>query len=88
MIKSLYISDKLEFQHGILIDYKPHLGFSNVLYRGEIIKQIELGRITEPIGDNDEEWERYAEILSEWKDEIDSNVINFCKEYFNRMMKY
>jgi hypothetical protein len=79
---------KVECRHGfkyeVTLEHKPHHGFSTALHNGSIIGQVELGRIIEPISDNDREWELYEERYSEWTDEIKVNMKIICENHFNR----
>jgi hypothetical protein len=59
--EKIKVTDKSGFHYEVLIEHKPHFGFSTALYEGQIIGQVELGRILEPIGDDDYEWECYEE---------------------------
>ncbi|SUJ18973.1 Uncharacterised protein [Sphingobacterium spiritivorum] len=82
--EKITISDRFDFRYEVTIEHKPHFGFSTALYDDEIIGQVELGRINEPMGDDDREWEQYQERFSEWTDEIKTNMIPICKSHFNK----
>lgn len=82
-LESIKVTDNRGFQYEVTIEHKPQFGFSTALYNGSIIGQVELGRITDPIGDDDSEWERYDELFAEWADEIRINMNRICSEYFN-----
>ncbi len=81
--ETLKVHDKHGFHYDVEIAHTPNHGFSTVHYKGSIIADCQLGRILEPMGDNDAEWERYEQLRSEWKDEIMSNLKPKCVEYFN-----
>ena len=77
------IKDDMGFHYEVTIEYFPHHGFSNAVYDGKIIGQVELNRINEPAGDDDREWELYEEMFGQWRCEIKQNITGICKEYFN-----
>lgn len=80
----LCVTDKNGFGHGIELKHFPQHGFSTAYHNGSIIAQVELGgRMHEPMGDDDKEWEVYDERLEDWKCEIRTNIISKCKEHFN-----
>lgn len=79
------VNDQHGFHYEVLVRHSPHLGFSTAYYNGRIIGQVELGRILEPIGDDDREWEMYHERLAEWKDEIKVNLIPKLENHFNHV---
>lgn len=87
------ITDKIKvyddkgFHYEVEIKHTPHFGISFAYYQGRIIASREYGRIHEPIGDNDQDWERYEELLSEWKDAAITDLSPSCKEYFNNQYK-
>lgn len=68
--ETLKVYDHLRFHYEVTLEHFPHLGFSQAKYRGSILHQVELGRILEPISDDDREWETYQDRFAEWKDEI------------------
>lgn len=70
----------MNFLYDVDIEHSPHFGFSTAYYRGHILAQCELGRIVEPLGDDDKEWEMYEERYSEWRDEILTNLKRICAE--------
>ena len=78
---------KVTCNHGFIyevrIEHQPHFGFSTGYYNGIIVGQVSLGKIHQPMGDNDAEWEAYEERYSEWTDEIKVNMKIISKEYFN-----
>jgi hypothetical protein len=82
-IEKIVVADKQGFRYEVAIEHKPHFGFSTAFYEGSIIGQVELGRILEPFGDDDREWEMYEESFGEWTDEIKANLIPMCEQYFN-----
>jgi hypothetical protein len=79
------VKDNRGFHYEVLLEHFPHHGFSNAVYEGRIIGQVELGRITEPLGDDDLEWERYEETFAEWTDEIKYSLIPQCEQHFNTL---
>lgn len=79
--ETITIFDKQGFRREIVLEYKPHFGFTTAFYRDSIIAQVQLNKIHEPIGDDDYEWEQYEELFSEWKDEIKSNIIPMCQTH-------
>jgi hypothetical protein len=81
--EKLRVTDKKGFVPEIEIKYKPNLGFAIAYHKGTIIASVELGKIREPMSDDEREWEMYEERLSEWVDEIKTNLIPMCVKYFN-----
>lgn len=82
--EKIKVTDKHGFIYEVNLEYKPHFGFTTATYDGQIIGQVELGRILEPLGDDDLEWERYEERFSEWTDEIKHNMDRICTNHFNK----
>lgn len=80
----LKVEDKNGFIYEVSLQHRPHLGYSSAFYKGNLIEVIQLGRILQPTGDDDREWEMYEERYSEWTDEIKVNIIPICKNYFNK----
>lgn len=78
------VQDEKGFNYEVEFEHKPHHGFSTAYYKGDIIGQVELGKLSMPYSDDDEEWERYEHTLSEWKDEIMSRLKPICEKYFNK----
>jgi len=83
--ETITIESDRGFQYSVLIAHHPEHGFSLANYRGSIISDCQLGRIMEPMSDDDREWEMYEERFSEWRDEIVSNLKLSCKNHFNRI---
>jgi hypothetical protein len=81
--EKLKVYDKHGFHYEVILDHKPHFGFSTAFYKGRIIEQVELNKLMEPSSDSDIEWEIYEERFSEWTDDIKVNMIPACTEYFN-----
>lgn len=81
--ENIKITDNKGFVYQVLLKHSPHFGFSTAYYGGDIIGQVELGKIHEPLGDDDREWEMYEERFAEWTDEIKYNIEFICKDYFN-----
>jgi len=81
--ENIKVTDKRGFHYEITLYYRPYLGFTNALYNGQIIGQVELGRIVEPQSDDEFDWERYEEKFAEWTDAIKVDIIPMCEEYFN-----
>lgn len=77
------VVDNRGFVYYIELEHKPHFGFTSAFYNGQIIGQVELGRILQPLSDNDNEWEQYEQRFSEWTDEIKLNMKTICENYFN-----
>jgi hypothetical protein len=74
---------KKGFIREVNIEHSPHHGFSTAYYKGSIIAQAELGKIREPIGDDDREWEMYEERFDEWRGDMLTILKNNCTIYFN-----
>jgi hypothetical protein len=81
--EEIKVEDNRGFIYRPDLVYDAHNGITTAWYKGRIIGQVSLGGLREPFGDNDAEWEAYEERLSEWKDEIKSNIIPICQEYFS-----
>jgi len=81
--ENIKVTDKYGFVFEVVLEHKPHFGFSSAIYEGQIIAQAQFGRILEPLSDDDLEWERYEDRFAEWTDEIKSNIIFDCEKYFN-----
>lgn len=84
-IEKIEIKDGLGFHYEVYFDHHPHLGFTNALYNGSLIGQVELNKIHEPYSDDEKEWEQWEERYSEWKDEIKINLIPKCQEHFDKI---
>ena len=80
MKETVQVKDKQGFIYNVVIEYSPRYGFATAYLDDAIIEQVQLGRITEPIGDSDLDWERYEERLEEWKCEIKTNMIPICEK--------
>lgn len=81
--ENLKVADQRGFYWDVHIKHSPQFGFSTAYYRDRIIGQCELGRILQPMSDDDREWEMYEERFSEWRDEIIMNLKLRCETYFN-----
>lgn len=81
--ENIKVEDQMGFVYEVELQHYPHFGFTNAIYMGEIIAQREYGRITEPIGDDDREWEMYEELFGEWSDTCKCDIEFDCKIYFN-----
>lgn len=85
------IKDKLRvecshgFHYDINIEFYPEHGFTHAIYMGTIIDTCELNKIREPVTDDDFLWELYEERLSEWKDEMLSNLKIACKRFVDNL---
>lgn len=82
--ESIKVYDNRQFVYEVTLEYKPHFGFSTAFYDGQIIADVELYRITQPMSDDDREWEMYEERFAEWTDEIKVNIIPKCENHFNQ----
>jgi hypothetical protein len=83
--EKITVHDDKGFHYEVNLEHRPNLGFSSALYNGNIIGQVELGKIHEPLGDDDREWENYEERFAEWTDEIKTNIIPICENHFNNI---
>jgi len=83
-IENIKVTDNHGFYYEVRLEHCPRHGFTSALYRGTVIAQVNLNKLSEPWGDNDTEWERYEQLLGEWVDEIKVNIIPMCRDYFNR----
>lgn len=81
--ENIKVNDSCGFHYEVELVHQPHFGFSNALYQGGVIAQVQLGRITEPFSDSDREWEEYEQRFSEWTDEIKINITPQCVQYFD-----
>lgn len=82
------IEDSLGFHYDVTFEYHNNLGFCNALYNDDLIDQCILNKCPEPYSDNDREWEMFEERFSAWKDEMKTNLIPACKEYFDKQGVY
>lgn len=71
------------FVYEVELRYQPYFGLVFAYYREQIIANVEYWRITQPMSDNDQEWERYEESLLEFSDMAKTDLLPKCKEYFN-----
>lgn len=83
IFETIKVYDEKGFVYEVQLKHEPNFGFATAYYKDSPIAQAELGRIRKPFSDNDAEWERYEESLSDWKCEIKTNIIPQCQQYFN-----
>jgi hypothetical protein len=83
--EEIKIANKRGFYYEVELHYKPHLGFTIAKYCDSIIGLVELNRLFEPSSDDDLEWECYNELFNEWCDEMKTNLIPICSDYFNKL---
>ena len=81
--EQITVCDNYDFSYIVHVEHQPHHGFSTAYYNGRIIGQCELGKIHQPFGDDDSEWDVYNERFAEWRDEIINNLKSKCREHFN-----
>lgn len=85
--ETIKVEDRMGFIHSVLLEHNPHHGFTTAYDGTRIIAQCELGRILEPMSDDDREWELYEELFGEWSDSIKHNITIECIEHFNRELQ-
>lgn len=81
--KNIEIQDKHGFIYHVTLDHSPQLGFSTAYHNDRIIAQREYGKIHEPLGDSDREWEMYEQLFGEWSDAAEHDLTYMCKLYFD-----
>lgn len=79
------VTDDMGFTYTVSMEHVPHHGYSLALYKGVIINSVDRGKLYQPLGDNDAEWERYDETLDQWKADAEDDLILGCKTYFNNI---
>lgn len=81
--EKIKIIDKKGFHYLVEFQYTPHHGLVFAYYEDRIIGNVEYGRITQPLGDNDRDWERYDELFLEFTERSKIDLIPKCEEHFN-----
>lgn len=81
--EKLKVKDKYGFFYTVTFKHNIQFGFTHAYYEDRIISTREYGRILQPIGDDDGEWERYEQSCSEWREQALSDMEPSCIEYFN-----
>lgn len=79
----IMIADSKDFRYEVELKHSPGFGFSTAYYKGSIIGQVQLYRVSKPYSDDDREWEMYEERFLEWRDEILTNMNPICKQHFD-----
>ncbi|MDH6358956.1 hypothetical protein [Parabacteroides sp. PF5-9] len=81
--ETIKVYDRYGFVYEVVLEHKPHFGFTSALYNDTVIAQVENGKIHEPLSDDDLEWERYEDLYAEWTDVVKANISIECEVYFN-----
>ena len=81
--RTIQVADAHDFRYEVEVQHYPKLGFSMAYYKGQPIADHSYAMMSEPMVDNDAEWEQYEESLCEWMDQAESDLAFACQEYFN-----
>lgn len=86
--ENIKIVDSKGFHYEVEYRYQPHFGLVFAYYRDRIIGNVEYGRIMQPMGDNDAEWECYEEMFCEFQDMAKTDLYPKCQHYFDTIDSY
>jgi len=81
--EKIKVTDSRGFHYDVEIRYEPHFGLAFAYFNESIIADVQYGRITQPISDDDSEWDRYQESCVEFSQMVKSDLCPKCKNYFD-----
>lgn len=87
IVRSIKVHDKHNFYVEVTVNHYLSSGISMAIYEDSIIASFEYGKLSQPISDDDMEWEVYEQRCNEFADEVEANIYPTLVDYFNSEYK-